>query len=216
MKEKLYIVQEGDWLSSIAKQFGIGEWKKIYDHPKNRSFKKKYPDPNVLNPGEELWLPEPDWLEIEPKRIKTDVYKFVVSGLSMEIIKIVFKDENGNPLANQHYKLRIGGYEKEGITNDDGLLKEEIEPKYFEYGTYSIHINGQHLKCRTGHLDTHDKPKGIQTRLANLGFEVGVIDGKIGPKTRAAVKAFQNDFGLKTDGIAGSKTQTKLKEIYGS
>jgi murein L,D-transpeptidase YcbB/YkuD len=39
-----------------------------------------------------------------------------------------------------------------------------------------------------------------QAALLQLGYKVGKVDGKSGPKTMAAVKAFQKKQGLKADG----------------
>ena len=54
--------------------------------------------------------------------------------------------------------------------------------------------------------------KEIQTALKNAGYYFGAIDGKIGPKTKEAVKVFQTDNGLKVDGVVGPKTQRLLSE----
>lgn len=54
--------------------------------------------------------------------------------------------------------------------------------------------------------------KQIQCLLTYLGYAPGTIDGVDGPKTRAAVKAFQQDFGsLIVDGVAGAATQKALR-----
>lgn len=50
----------------------------------------------------------------------------------------------------------------------------------------------------------------IQTRLAELGFDPGPIDGVRGRRTIRAIRAFQKDAGLATDGIAGPTTRAKL------
>ena len=50
----------------------------------------------------------------------------------------------------------------------------------------------------------------LQTRLAELGFSPGKIDGDFGPGTEAAVFAFQAGQGLLADGIAGPRTLTAL------
>ena len=42
----------------------------------------------------------------------------------------------------------------------------------------------------------------IQTRLNELGYDAGVVDGLAGEKTRTAISAFQRDYGLSVDGIA--------------
>ena len=54
--------------------------------------------------------------------------------------------------------------------------------------------------------------KQRQCLLTYLGYNVGPIDGADGPKTRAAVTAFQGDFGgLTVDGIAGEATEKALR-----
>ncbi|MFP2929888.1 peptidoglycan-binding protein, partial [Pyxidicoccus sp. 3LG] len=52
--------------------------------------------------------------------------------------------------------------------------------------------------------------RALQQRLNQLGFNSGTADGAFGPKTEAAVKAFQKSRGLTADGIVGPKTWDKL------
>ncbi len=52
----------------------------------------------------------------------------------------------------------------------------------------------------------------LQGRLKYLGFYFGQVDGEFGPKTQQSVKNFQYKFGMKVDGVAGSKTKLKLWE----
>ena len=52
--------------------------------------------------------------------------------------------------------------------------------------------------------------KTIQSRLADLGYNVGPVDGDFGPMTEAAVKAFQADAGLVADGLVGPNTWAVL------
>ena len=64
-------------------------------------------------------------------------------------------------------------------------------------------------------------PKGasfeqkVQTALKNAGYYSGTIDGKIGSKTREAIKAFQTANGLKADGVVGPGTWERLKKFTG-
>ncbi len=46
----------------------------------------------------------------------------------------------------------------------------------------------------------------IQSRLSELGYYSGSIDGIFGTQTQNAVKRFQRDYGLTVDGIAGTRT----------
>ncbi len=53
---------------------------------------------------------------------------------------------------------------------------------------------------------------GLQEALDRLGFEPGPLDGLPGPKTQAAVAAFQStNGGLDVDGIFGPKTRAALE-----
>lgn len=54
--------------------------------------------------------------------------------------------------------------------------------------------------------------EALQKRLHELGYFTGQIDGKYGPLTERAVRAFQSEHGLKDDGIAGPKTIAVLKD----
>jgi hypothetical protein len=52
---------------------------------------------------------------------------------------------------------------------------------------------------------------GVQTRLNQLGANPPlVVDGKTGPKTKAAIVAFQQANGLSPDGVVGPLTLAKL------
>lgn len=58
--------------------------------------------------------------------------------------------------------------------------------------------------------DTQANIRAVQTRLATLGYYKIKVDGIWGPKTLAAVKNFQRDYGLVVDGIVGAKTEKAL------
>lgn len=51
----------------------------------------------------------------------------------------------------------------------------------------------------------------IQQALKAAGFDPGPLDGKMGPRTKAAITAYQSANGLAADGIAGPLTQAKLQ-----
>ena len=54
-------------------------------------------------------------------------------------------------------------------------------------------------------------PDQVQTALKNAGYYQGVVDGRIGAKTKEAISRFQKDRGLKADGIIGKRTWDELK-----
>jgi localization factor PodJL len=69
-------------------------------------------------------------------------------------------------------------------------------------------------------LKTADKESGpaaparvrrVQTALASRGYDVGPIDGIMGSRTRAAIRAFQSDQGLEADGRLSAGLIEKLE-----
>ena len=54
--------------------------------------------------------------------------------------------------------------------------------------------------------------KQIQTALKNAGYYQGSVDGKLGKKTRKAVREFQKANNLSVDGKVGNKTWAVLKD----
>lgn len=52
-----YTVVSGDTLSKIAQKFGIGSWSLLYNHPYNQAFKASRTNPNLIYPGDKLYIP---------------------------------------------------------------------------------------------------------------------------------------------------------------
>lgn len=50
----------------------------------------------------------------------------------------------------------------------------------------------------------------IQQALANAGLYTGKVDGDLGPKTKRAIREFQEQNGLNADGKVGPKTWQKM------
>lgn len=53
----LYTVVKGDNLTFIARRFGVKHWRDLYNHPKNAEFRHKRPNPNLIYPGDQLFIP---------------------------------------------------------------------------------------------------------------------------------------------------------------
>ncbi len=61
-----------------------------------------------------------------------------------------------------------------------------------------------------------DELEGVQNALARLGYDPGKADGKDGPNTQKAVRAFQAAVSIKIDGIVGPETRQALVTELGA
>ena len=99
-----------------------------------------------------------------------------------------------------------------------GNLETELERKNQQISTLENALQEEQSKSVSV-----DKPedikvtqmsaKQIQRALKNAGFYRGSVDGKIGPKTKKAIKDFQKAHGLKVDGVMGEKTTAELSKF---
>ena len=56
----------------------------------------------------------------------------------------------------------------------------------------------------------------VQLMLIEIGYDPGIPDGYGGSRTEAAIRSFQRDSDLETDGRIGSKTIKALKKALAS
>ena len=64
--------------------------------------------------------------------------------------------------------------------------------------------------ARPAAVPAQPSTRDIQRALRNAGFSPGPIDGKLGARTREAIREFQGVNGLQVDGIVGRRTWAKL------
>lgn len=58
------------------------------------------------------------------------------------------------------------------------------------------------------------KTEDIQSALKRAGYNPGSVDGKMGRSTRKALRRFQRDNGLRSDGIVGPETMKRLQPFF--
>lgn len=213
-----YTVKQGDYLSKIAQNHGFGDWKIIYAHPKNKAYKEKRPDPNVILPGDEIYIPD-----IDPAKFKVATNQKHVFKLKARKEKLILNllDASDESLVNKPYKLEAEGENPmEDKTDDQGMLETEL-PTYVKQAKLTVWMadNKEEIlfDCilKIGHLDPIEKNQGVQARLNNLGFDCGKEDGVVGDNTKTALIAFQEKNEIDENGEIGSLTRNKLKELYG-
>lgn len=61
-------------------------------------------------------------------------------------------------------------------------------------------------------LLNRDEKTELQNRLIKLGFDPGPVDGKVGPTTKKAIRAFQKSKGYPADGYANFTLLTRVRQ----
>ena len=77
-------------------------------------------------------------------------------------------------------------------------------------------LGDRNLSVIPGALMRGDDVTTLQQRLTEMGFDSGRIDGIYGPLTESAVKDFQRQVGVASDGIVGVGTYKALIRLVGT
>jgi len=72
---------------------------------------------------------------------------------------------------------------------------------------------GDRLLSYTSKMYVGDDVAALQERLLELGFDAGRVDGVFGVRTERALKGFQREYGLVSDGVCGPATLRALKQL---
>lgn len=214
MADILYIARRGDWLAKIAQKFNIADPDAIYNHPPNEGLRNRRSQQDLLAPGDEVWIPVEDELEVPTKGKNDGPVDITVTSPDAERLMITLKNEEGEAWANKDFTLNYPDQEEEttGTTDGDGKIDEEIPA-----GTSSatIRIEDKTLQINIGHLDPADELSGFANRLKNLAGYTGPIPRQMTTELYDAICKFQEDNELTVDGTMNRETVDKLVELYG-
>ena len=99
-----YIVKQGDFLSKIAVRFGFANAKTIWDDPKNAKMKQERKNPNVLFPGDELFIPDKKQKQESAPTEQKSRFELKTSKL---ILRLILEDAYNKPIANAQCELKV-------------------------------------------------------------------------------------------------------------
>lgn len=226
---KHYTVVQGDYLSKIAKDHGFSDYLVLWNHPENAKLKKERENPNVLYPGDKVFIPD---REEKVASISTDAkHRFEVIRKPL-MLRLIIEDMYETPRSETECELLVGNKRiPDLITDGQGKIQTEISAGETEAfltlkkskkkpEAQAIEIS---VPIRIGNLNPITKISGQKARLNNLGYFGGTPEESDDedPKAtedmtfRSAVEEFQCDHSLVVDGKCGPNTQAKLKQVHG-
>ena len=216
-----HVVAQGEYVSAIARRYGFSDYRTVWDAPENAALKAERKTPNVLFPGDRLFIPDRHLRE-EPR--PTDQrHRFVRLGQGL-VLRVRMEHRFYRPIATTPCDLTIESRRAAVTTDDTGQIQESIEPGT-SAASVSVH---ERLRIRdanvpvdlgvelmVGHLDPVEEPSGQVARLHNLGYYRGPAAAPDAKLVQAAIEEFQCEHGLGVDGVCGPRTQSKLREVHG-
>lgn len=210
-----HTVKQGEHLSGIAAKRGLSDIDAIWGHPENAQLRQQRENPNVLLPGDKVFVP--DRIPGSETAATEQRHRFRLHGPRLEL-RLRLLDFDNQPLADTECRLVVGDHAEELTTDGDGRIACRI-PRSAEQASLLFKDPLVQFDLSTvikiGHLDPIDEASGQQARLANLGYFCRRDDGRDDERFDHAVQEFQCDHGLTVTGECGPKTQAKLEEVYG-
>lgn len=216
-----HIVEQGEHLPGIALKYGFQDYTSVWNHPENKELKDKRKNPNVLLPGDSVFIPEKELKEESGATEERHSFK-----VQRQPLKLRLKLEKGydEAIADTECELRVE-FENFNLTSDgEGQIEQKI-PKTAQKATLVIKdkltIKDNEIPLdievpiKIGHLDPVEETSGQRARLANLGYYRAKIDKHEEKEFLSAVEEFQCEHDLTVDGVCGPQTQGKLKEVHG-
>ena len=211
---KDHTVQNGDCISSIAYENGLDEVY-LWNLAENSDLKSLRKDPDVLLPGDIVYVPEPrqrnSGAPTEQKarfRRKNVPAKFLVAF-----------EMDGEPRSDENVKVEVDDIEAGEFTTDGkGSIEVPIKPNASKLiVTFTTNESNPEVhEFDLGGIDPLDSIRGQKARLANLGLFIGEVDESADDELKDSLSRFQKRHGLRETGSADTATLDKLKEIYGS
>jgi Putative peptidoglycan binding domain len=165
----------------------------------------------LLRTGDKIWIPEEAAEPVWFKLTAGECQRFLVSG-NLRPLRLALRLPDGEPARNADFELQLDGAVYVGKTDEAGMLDLRV-PITATRGLVKVNRFAQTVIV--GGLEPITTVRGVQGRLANLGFQPGPVDGDVGRRTTRAIEAFQRSQGLEEDGVVGPITRDALKKAYG-
>ncbi len=211
---KPYVVRQGDYLASIAHAL-VFDPDEVWDHPKNADLKKLRPNPNMLCPGDLLFVPDQPR---DPLPLSVGGANQFGATVPTATVALVFRTD-GKPIAGEPFTVEGLPSEVTGTSDGDGKVKFDVPVTVREVRVVFAQKELAYV-VRVGDLDPIEEHSGIRARLAHLGFFPWSLEEEAegdapGAHDRLAISIFQRTKGLSVTGEIDDATRAALLSAHG-
>lgn len=217
---RAYVIRPGDDLSSLAARNGFDP-EEVWDDDHNADLRARRPDPEVLAPGDVIYLPEPAETACHLAAGTSNRYRAVVPKRRVDLVLTAGGSE---PFANEPYEVRGLRRPISGRSDGQGAVTLEL-PAHLRQVELFLPEQETSVILRIGHFDPETTNSGVRTRLANLGYLAArdvappafrsVAGETSAHELAAAVRAFQRDHGLDDTGELDDGTRASILQAHG-
>ena len=223
MSSEPYVVGDGDYLTAIAYRFATTETKVLAD-PKNAKLKENRPNPEILAPGDVVYVPRAPrkWLPVTVGG--TNSFKATPP---MVTLNVVLKDHAGQPLASVGVETEPTVSDSPLTTDGSGTLTLQV-PVHVKVVRVKVPARGSAFSFRVGQMAPHTHDSGVLSRLRQMGCLGNEDDhagarswlAKLTPATRAValaqgVSEFQRRNGKEVTGMADDGLRGEIRDAHG-
>lgn len=209
---RVHVIRGGDTVEALAAAHGLF-WERVWFHPENEALRKLRDNPNILLPGDRLFIPSR-----QPKTVKISTarrHTYQRRGVPSKFIAR-FLDLQGRPRGHERYALEADAFRHEGQLDAEGRLERFVPP----------HLKRIHLRVGegegleefefdVGHLDPVEELSGVVGRLVMLGFYDGPDLTEPNADLHAAVMRFRVSVRLPQGGIDDELRAALVEAAHG-
>jgi len=208
----IHIVRQGDSIISLSKRYGVPV-DKILNHPDNSYLHERKRNASILSPWDRITIPDKELREEDGATEQR--HRFRCNNRNSWLrTKFLRK---GEPRSGEPYLLIVDGKDFRGDLDNQGKLEVRV-PCDAKEAIVLLGREGEQERYtfKIGHVDPLSELSGVKQRLKNLGFSCGSEDNEVGPRTRSALRRFQEKHGLQVTGEIDEETRNRLREVHGS
>lgn len=204
-RPRVHRARQGECLSKVAHRYQVESWQRLWDAPDNDGLRKRRRTLHLLLPGDEVSVPS---LRVHELIRPTDATHRIIVSRPAATFQAVLQDHNRRPFKNQPYELSLPEQRLEaprtGTTDDRGSIVERLPPETqrievrlvrlglsWSFALSEMVATPEDEVAEASHGESARlRTLAAQARLNALGFACGAVDGKLGPRTRAALAVY--------------------------